>query len=185
MTTPTREQVVQWIATVGLDGIKNPDNVARFELLAETAFAAGQLSARADLEAIIKEQAAEIAELQRWRTSGIERSAKDSDLVSLYRQQLAAAQLHIEQLRGAMLMMLCDSEGKCCMAGSDEDRFIIDTALSTQPDLSALEAERQRVAEACAKVCDQQKDECGTGTDCWYGAKWCEEAIRAGQWKDY
>ncbi len=46
MSGPTREQVAKWADQAGLGKITHPDNVARFELLAEAAYAAGQAAER-------------------------------------------------------------------------------------------------------------------------------------------
>lgn len=52
-----------------------------------------------------------------------------------------------------------------------------------QPSLDALRDFATRIERAtierCVQECQQQKDECGTDTSYWYGAKWCEESIRA------
>ena len=57
--------------------------------------------------------------------------------------------------------------------------------LFTFPPINDIEAIENRVAEACAATCDEQKDECGTDTDYWHGAKWCAEAIRNQEWRKY
>jgi hypothetical protein len=48
----------------------------------------------------------------------------------------------IDQLKS----VLCDSEGKCCITGSDEDRAIIDRALE------ALEQQAEPVALKCGAI---------------------------------
>lgn len=46
MSSLTQDQITQWINSVGLGQIKSGDNVVRFELLAELAYAAGQAAER-------------------------------------------------------------------------------------------------------------------------------------------
>jgi hypothetical protein len=55
----------------------------------------------------------------------------------------------IEQLKS----VLCDPEGKCCIAGSDADRAIVDAALT---ELEALVAERDALAAELERVKGQE-----------------------------
>ena len=51
----------------------------------------------------------------------------------------------IEQMRNAMLAILCDPEGVPCFAGNNGDRKVIADALALTPDLSALKEFEQKI----------------------------------------
>lgn len=190
MTTPTREQVVQFSTDAG--AYLYADTICYGEKNCDDFATALVTLARADLEATVKEQAAEIERLNRvegileafhrgyveqadaysenirqqlrkanaeidrlFKLARIEKIASDNcehkEEADQLRQQLVAAQLHIEQLnteisnKDALVSNWWSNlPDTFCSAWNEID------SLSTQPDLSALESERQRVAEACA-----------------------------------
>jgi len=74
----------------------------------------------------------------------------------------------IEQLKS----VLCDPEGKCCIAGSDEDRAIIDRALQA---LATQPAQRKPLTDEEIYV-EAEKEEQAHGFI--LGAMWAETKLR-------
>ena len=174
MTTPSKEQVAQWIrAEPTLDSELDLSDVGFRELVTVIGVA------RSDLEAIIAEQVKEIEDIKggmAYRNNLVGRLESERDQLRKQLEELAEA-IRVKDALLSEIAKQTPEKPNYWSSCSQCERNSADAedVLTIQPSPNILQARDQRVAEACAKMFDGDSE-------------WVMDIpkmIRSGKWRKY